>query len=80
MLNWFLAYTYFDIMEVEGVNTNNLYSAVQLHLSNSPSISTQRVNLNRDKNSIYFTFSRANSDKIVDKYKGMSIWWENHVT
>lgn len=80
MLNWFSAYTYFDIMEVEGVNTNDLYSAVQLHLSNSPSISARRVNLSRAKNSSSFTFSLANNDKIVDKYKGVSIWWEHHVT
>ncbi|GLJ26938.1 hypothetical protein SUGI_0527350 [Cryptomeria japonica] len=80
ILRWFSAYSYFDIMEVEGVNTNELYSAVQLHLSNSPSISATRVNLSRAKNSSSFSFSLANNDKIVDKYKGVTIWWEHSVT
>jgi hypothetical protein len=69
MLNWFSSYTYFDIMEVEGVNTNDLYSAVQLHLTNSPSISARRVNLSRAKNSSSFTFTLANNDKILTNTK-----------
>jgi len=80
MFNRFSAYTYFDIMEVDGVNIDDLYRAVQLHLSNSPSISARRLNLSRAKNSSSFTFSLANNDKIVDKYGGVSIWWEHHVT
>eukprot|EP01018_Ginkgo_biloba_P006397 Gb_11779 [translate_table: standard] len=80
ILNWFSLYSYFDIVEVDGVNTNELYNAVQIHLSNSASISAQRVNLSRAKNSSSFTFSLANNDKVVDKYKGATIWWEHTVT
>ncbi|GLJ13187.1 hypothetical protein SUGI_0207090 [Cryptomeria japonica] len=52
ILSWFSAYTYFEIMDVYGVNTNELHSDVHLHLSNSPSISTTRIT--RAKNSSSF--------------------------
>ncbi|GLJ13185.1 hypothetical protein SUGI_0207050 [Cryptomeria japonica] len=78
ILSWFSAYTYFEIMDVDGVNTNELYSDVQLHLSNSPSISATRIT--RSKNSSSFSFSLADNAKFDDIYNGVSIWWEHRVT
>eukprot|EP01018_Ginkgo_biloba_P005453 Gb_02166 [translate_table: standard] len=79
-LRWFSFYIYFDIPEAEGVTTNEVYSAVQLYLSNSPRISTRRVNLSRAKNSSTFTFSLSNNDKLVDTYDGITIWWEHTIS
>lgn len=78
ILSWFSAYSHFEIMDVDGVNTNELYSDVQLHLTNSPSISATRIS--RARNSSYFSFSLADNGKFDDKYNGVSIWWEHRVT
>lgn len=37
IFHWFSSYCYFDITEIDGVNTNELYNAVQLYLSSSVS-------------------------------------------
>ncbi|GLJ13181.1 hypothetical protein SUGI_0207010 [Cryptomeria japonica] len=60
-LNWFSAYTYFEMMNVDNVNTNELYSDVQLHLSNSPSISATRIS--RAKKSSSFSYSLADNEE-----------------
>ncbi|KAL5973988.1 hypothetical protein ACLOJK_030648 [Asimina triloba] len=81
VFSWFSSYCYFDITEIDGVNTNELYNAVQLYLSNSPSITTgSRVNLTRALNSSAFTFGLSNNDRLVDTFNGATAWWEHVVT
>ncbi|PQM37668.1 AAA-ATPase [Prunus yedoensis var. nudiflora] len=43
IFHWFSSYYYFDITEIDGVNTNELYNAVQLYLappSPSPAVAS----------------------------------------
>ncbi|XP_020228212.1 AAA-ATPase At5g57480-like [Cajanus cajan] len=80
VLQCFSAYCYFDVTEIDGVNTNELYNAVQLYLSSSVSISGNRLSLTRAVNSSGFTFGLANNDSIVDKFNGVSVVWEHVVT
>ncbi|KAE8056772.1 hypothetical protein FH972_013512 [Carpinus fangiana] len=78
--NWFSSYCYFDITEIDGVNTNELYNAVQLYLSSSVSITGSRLSLTRALNSSAITFGLSNNDCIVDAYKGVTVIWEHIVT
>eukprot|EP00268_Persea_americana_P037978 TRINITY_DN37638_c0_g1_i1.p1 TRINITY_DN37638_c0_g1~~TRINITY_DN37638_c0_g1_i1.p1 ORF type:complete len:508 (-),score=94.53 TRINITY_DN37638_c0_g1_i1:346-1869(-) len=79
--NWFSSYCYFDITEIDGVNTNELYNAVQLYLSNSPSItSATHVNLTRHLNSSAFTFGLSSNDRLLDSFSGAAAVWEHVVT
>ncbi|XP_058067946.1 AAA-ATPase At5g57480-like [Magnolia sinica] len=81
IFHWCSSYCYFDITEIDGVNTNELYNAVQLYLSNSASITTgSRVNLTRALNSSAFTFGLSNNDRLVDTFNGATAWWEHVVT
>ncbi|KAI4335426.1 hypothetical protein L6164_014071 [Bauhinia variegata] len=76
----FSSYCYFDITEIDGVNTNELYNAVQLYLSSSVSITGSRLSLTRALNSSGFTFGLANNDSIVDTFNGVNVLWEHVVT
>ncbi|CAI9787452.1 unnamed protein product [Fraxinus pennsylvanica] len=80
LFHWFSAYCYYDITEIDGVNTNELYNAVQLYLSASASISGTRLSLTRGLNSSSITFGLSNNDRLVDSYKGAAVEWEHIVT
>ncbi|XP_022888077.1 AAA-ATPase At5g57480-like [Olea europaea var. sylvestris] len=79
-LKWFSSYCYYDITEIDGVNTNELYNAVQLYLSSSASITGTHVSLTRGLNSSAFTFGVSNNDRLVDTYNGTIVEWEHVVT
>ncbi|ESQ42654.1 hypothetical protein EUTSA_v10013277mg [Eutrema salsugineum] len=76
----FSTYCYFDITEIDGVNTNELYNAVQLYLSSSVSIAGNRLSLTRAVNSSSITFGLSNNDSIVDTFNGVTVLWEHVVT
>ncbi|KAM7252741.1 hypothetical protein ACFE04_008250 [Oxalis oulophora] len=78
--NFFSSYCYFDITEIDGVNTNELYNAVQLYLSTSVSISTRRLSLTRALNSSAITFGLSNNDCITDTFNSVSVQWEHVIT
>ncbi|XP_065848433.1 AAA-ATPase At5g57480-like [Euphorbia lathyris] len=80
VFNAFSTYCYFDITEIDGVNTNELYNAVQLYLSSSVSISGSRLSLTRALNSSAITFGLTNNDTIFDTFNGATVHWEHVVT
>ncbi|KAH7544649.1 AAA-ATPase At5g57480 [Ziziphus jujuba] len=80
IFNWFSSYCYFDITEIDGVNTNELYNAVQLYLSSSVSITGSRLSLTRALNASAITFGLSNNDCIVDTFNGVTVLWEHVVT
>ncbi|XP_073304944.1 AAA-ATPase At5g57480-like [Primulina huaijiensis] len=80
LFSYFSSYCYYDITEIDGVNTNELYNAVQLYLSSSASISGTRLSLTRGLNSSSITFGLSNNDRLIDSYKGVAIEWEHIVT
>ncbi|KAL2502273.1 P-loop containing nucleoside triphosphate hydrolase superfamily protein [Forsythia ovata] len=80
LLNWFSSYCYYDITEIDGVNTNELYNAVQLYLSSSASIIGTRLSLTRGLNSSTITFGLSNNDRLVDTYNGATVEWEHVVS
>ncbi|XP_016435965.1 AAA-ATPase At5g57480-like [Nicotiana tabacum] len=77
--NWFSAYCYYDITEIDGVNTNELYNAVQLYLSSSASITGNRLSLTRGLNSSSITFGLSNNDSLIDTFNGVKVLWEHVV-
>ncbi|KAI3782207.1 hypothetical protein L2E82_12244 [Cichorium intybus] len=85
LFNGFSSYCYYDITEIEGVNTNELYNAVQLYLSSSAAsscsaISSNRLSLTRGLNSSAITFGLAHNDRLTDVFNGVSVVWEHIVT
>ncbi|AEE85120.1 AAA+ ATPase domain [Arabidopsis suecica] len=76
----FSTFCYFDITEIDGVNTNELYNAVQLYLSSSVSIAGNRLSLTRAVNSSSVTFGLSNNDSIVDTFNSVTVVWEHIVT
>ncbi|KAI3910397.1 hypothetical protein MKX01_034791 [Papaver californicum] len=62
---WFSPYCYYDITEIDGVNTNELYNAVQLYLT---------------LNATSLTFGLSSSGSIIDNFNGIIVWWEHIVT
>ncbi|KAI9080610.1 hypothetical protein K1719_037416 [Acacia pycnantha] len=80
LFNCFSSYCYFDITEIDSVNTNKLYNAVQLYLSSSVPITGNRLSLTRALNSSGFTFGLANNDSIADTFNGVNVLWEHVVT
>ncbi|KAG5225797.1 mitochondrial chaperone BCS1-B [Salix suchowensis] len=80
IFNVFNSYCYFDITEIDGVNTNELYNAVQLYLSSSVSISGSRLSLTRALNSSVITFGLTNNDTLFDTFNGVTVLWEHIVT
>ncbi|KAF8035325.1 hypothetical protein BT93_C1373 [Corymbia citriodora subsp. variegata] len=79
-LNCFSSYCYYDITEIDGVNTNELYNAVQLYLSSFVSASGSRLSLTRAVNSSATTFGLSNNDCINDVFDGIAVQWEHVVT
>ncbi|GMI89096.1 hypothetical protein like AT5G57480 [Hibiscus trionum] len=75
----FSSYCYFDITEIDGVNTNELYNAVQLYLSSFVSINGTRLSLTRALNSSAITFALSNNDCIADTFAGVTLLWEHVV-
>ncbi|CAD5181029.1 unnamed protein product [Musa acuminata subsp. malaccensis] len=71
---------YFDITEIDGVNTNELYNAVQIYLSGSASVAASRLSVSRPLNSSAFTFGLASNDRLVDTFGGATATWEHVVT
>lgn len=80
VFNMFTSYCYFDITEIDGVNTNELYNAVQLYLSSCVTISGSRLSLTRALNSSAITFGLTNNDTIFDTFNGVTVLWEHIVT
>ncbi|KAG9134916.1 hypothetical protein Leryth_001212 [Lithospermum erythrorhizon] len=80
LFNWCSVYCYYDITEIDGVNTNELYNAVQLYLSSSASIIGNRLSLTRGLNSSSITFGLSNNDRLVDSFNGVIVIWEHVVT
>nr|GMD77858.1 AAA-ATPase At5g57480-like [Ipomoea batatas]GMD81980.1 AAA-ATPase At5g57480-like [Ipomoea batatas] len=81
LCSWFSAYCYYDITEIDGVNTNELYNAVQLYLSSSAGVSAgNRLSLTRGLNSSTITFGLSNNDSLADSYNGVRVVWEHVVT
>ncbi|KAG1326453.1 AAA-ATPase [Cocos nucifera] len=80
LFNCFSSYCYFDITEIDGVNTNELYNAVQVYLSSSASVAGSRLSLTRALNSSAFTFGLSNNDRLVDTFRGSTATWEHVVT
>lgn len=80
VFSYFSSHCYYDITEIDGVNTNELYNAVQLYLSSSASITGTRLSLTRGLNSSSITFGLSNNDRLIDCYKGATVEWEHVVT
>ncbi|XP_057787548.1 AAA-ATPase At5g57480-like [Salvia miltiorrhiza] len=80
LFSYFSSYCYYDITEIDGVNTNELYNAVQLYLSSSASIAGTRLSLTRGLNSSSITFGLSNNDRLIDSFKGATVEWEHVVT
>ncbi|KAF8034364.1 hypothetical protein BT93_C0612 [Corymbia citriodora subsp. variegata] len=77
-LRCFSSYCYFDVAEMDGVNINELYNAVQLYLGSFASAS--RLSLTRARNSSVTTFGLANKDFVADVFHGVAVRWEHAVT
>ncbi|KAL1548887.1 AAA-ATPase-like protein [Salvia divinorum] len=80
LFTYFSSYCYYDITETDGVNTNELYNAVQLYLSSSASVAGTRLSLTRGLNSSSITFGLSNNDRLIDSFKGATVEWEHIVT
>ncbi|XP_038890775.1 AAA-ATPase At5g57480-like [Benincasa hispida] len=80
----FSSYIYFDIPDIDGFNTNELYTAVQLYLTSSLSAAsanpTTRLSLTRPLNSTALTFTLQNNASISDEFNGVSLQWHHIVT
>ncbi|KAI6680766.1 hypothetical protein NL676_034647 [Syzygium grande] len=79
-LNCFSSYCYFDITEIDGANTNELYNAVRLYLSSFVSASGSRLSVTRAVNSSATTFGLSNNNCTTDVFKGVAVRWEHVVT
>ncbi|KAF8035406.1 hypothetical protein BT93_C1439 [Corymbia citriodora subsp. variegata] len=80
-LNYFSSYCYCDISEIDGVNTNELYKAVQLYLNSFVSASScSRITLARAIDSSATTFGLSNNDCINDVFNSVALQWEHVVT
>lgn len=80
IFSYFSSYCFYDITEIDGVNTNELYNAVQLYLSSSASVAGTRLSLTRGLNSSSITFGLSNNDRLIDCYEGATVEWEHVVT
>jgi hypothetical protein len=76
----FSPYCYFDVTEMDGMSTNEIYGAVQLYLSSTAAPAAgARLSLSRPLNASSFTFGLAASDRVVDSFRGASVTWEHVV-
>ncbi|CAH8332282.1 unnamed protein product [Eruca vesicaria subsp. sativa] len=79
----FSSFCYFDITEIDGVNTNELYNSVHLYLtssSSSSSVTSNRLNLTRSTNSSSTTFTLSNNDSTLDTFNTVTVLWEHVLT
>ncbi|XP_030458806.1 AAA-ATPase At5g57480-like [Syzygium oleosum] len=74
-LGCFSSYCYFDITEMDGVNTNGLYNDVQLYLCSFVCSSASRLSLSRALNSSATIFGLSNNDV----FDGVAVQWEHVV-
>ncbi|CAN6210819.1 unnamed protein product [Urochloa humidicola] len=73
-------YCYFDVTEMDGMSTNEIYDAVQLYLSSTAApASGARLSLSRPLNASSFTFGLAASDRVADSFAGAAVTWEHVV-
>ncbi|KAI6680772.1 hypothetical protein NL676_034653 [Syzygium grande] len=79
-LNCFSSYCCYDITEIDGVNTNELYNAVQLYLSSFVSASASCLSLTRLINSSATAFGLSNNDCFNDVFSGVAVQREHVVT
>ncbi|KAF8035402.1 hypothetical protein BT93_C1435 [Corymbia citriodora subsp. variegata] len=79
-LGCYSSHCYFEINENDGVNTNELYNAVQIYLSSIASASCSRLSLTRARNSRATTFGLSNNDRVADVFDGVAVQWEHVVT
>ncbi|XP_047313438.1 AAA-ATPase At5g57480-like [Impatiens glandulifera] len=80
LFNWCSTYCYYDITEIDGVNTNELYNAAQLYLSTSATANgNSRLSLTRAVNSSSLTFGLSNNDRLIDFFRGVPVQWEHVV-
>ncbi|KAK3437713.1 hypothetical protein EUGRSUZ_C02466 [Eucalyptus grandis] len=70
----------YDITQMDGVNTNELYNAVQLYLSLFASASGSRLSLTCAINSSATTFGLSNNDCTNNVFNGVAVQWEHAVT
>jgi len=76
----FSPYCYFDVTEMDGMSTNEIYDAVQLYLSSTAApASGARLSLSRPLNASSFTFGLAASDRVADTFAGAAVTWEHVV-
>ncbi|KAF8695351.1 hypothetical protein HU200_037581 [Digitaria exilis] len=76
----FSPYCYFDVTEMDGMSTNEIYDAVQLYLSSTAAPSSgARLSLSRPLNASSFTFGLAASDRVADAFAGAAVTWEHVV-
>ncbi|KAI6680768.1 hypothetical protein NL676_034649 [Syzygium grande] len=74
------SYCYFDITEIDSVNTNEFYNAVQLYLSSFVSTSGSHLSLTRAVSSSATTFGLSNNDCINGVFDRVAVQWVHVVT
>ncbi|KAF8035468.1 hypothetical protein BT93_C1483 [Corymbia citriodora subsp. variegata] len=74
------SYCYYEINETDGVNTNELYNAIQLYLSSFVSASCSPLSLSRPPNSSATNFVLSNNDCVAEVFDGVAVQWEHVVT
>ncbi|XP_010051018.3 AAA-ATPase At5g57480 [Eucalyptus grandis] len=78
-LNFFSSYCSYDIIEIDGANTNELYNDVQLYLGSFVRTSASRLSLSRALNSSATTFGLSKNDCMNDVFDGVAVQWEHVV-
>lgn len=76
IFSFFFNYVDVKIDEYDGANMNELFSAVQLHLSESAEKNARSVNLALPKNASALTYSLAKNERLKDTFQGAHVWWE----
>ncbi|MCO5599246.1 hypothetical protein L7F22_053347 [Adiantum nelumboides] len=72
----FSSYVDYTVEEFDGTKPNELYDAVQLHLSDKAASSARRLNLIQPKNASALTCSLGEHERVLDIYQGAQICWE----
>eukprot|EP00250_Pteridium_aquilinum_P004015 c14269_g1_i1 orf=2-1405(-) len=72
----FTGYVDYTVEEYDGAKSNELYAAVQLHLSDTAASTARRLRLTQLKNASALTCSPGQHEYMLDVYEGAQIWWE----
>eukprot|EP00250_Pteridium_aquilinum_P004051 c14297_g1_i1 orf=145-1575(-) len=72
----FSSYLYFGVEEYDGTNVNELFSAVQTHLSEFTATAANCVNIALPKNASSLSYTLAPDERILDIFQGKQMWWE----